>query len=169
MKDINLKELEFLFESNKIEEEYTSTGLQDAIKAWAYALDNRDEFSTKYILNIHKKLMERLNPEIAGQLRDCIVYIGGRICPYISEKELKRELGNWMVRCQKEGRRTGNIEEKIKNWHVEFENIHPFRDGNGRVGRILMNVQRLNYHLPLLIIHQGEEQREYYKWFKEND
>ncbi len=55
----------------------------------------------------------------------------------------------------------------IKNSHIFFEKLHPFEDGNGRTGRILMNLQKLNEELPLLIIHEGEEQMEYYKWFKE--
>jgi hypothetical protein len=56
----------------------------------------------------------------------------------------------------------------IKQWHINFEGIHPFEDGNGRIGRILMNLQRLSVGLPILIIHEGEEQFEYYKWFKKN-
>ncbi|NCN51627.1 Fic family protein, partial [archaeon] len=56
--------------------------------------------------------------------------------------------------------------EKIKRLHIDFEHIHPFRDGNGRTGRILMNIQLINSNLPLKIIHQGEEQQKYYGWFK---
>ena len=54
----------------------------------------------------------------------------------------------------------------IKKLHVDFEKIHPFADGNGRVGRILMNVQMINSGLPLITIHEGIEQQEYYRWFK---
>ena len=54
----------------------------------------------------------------------------------------------------------------IKRWHIQFEHIHPFEDGNGRVGRILMNFQLVKKGLPILVIHEGKEQREYYKWFK---
>ena len=57
-------------------------------------------------------------------------------------------------------------EETIEQDHIWFEKIHPFEDGNGRTGRILMNIQRLNAGLPLLIIHEGKEQMEYYKWFQ---
>jgi Fic family protein len=49
--------------------------------------------------------------------------------------------------------------------HVQYEKIHPFVDGNGRTGRIFMNWWRINNGLPILVIHEGKEQWEYYKWF----
>jgi len=63
-------------------------------------------------------------------------------------------------------RGTFNKEERSKQIHVAFEDIHPFVDGNGRVGRILYNIHRIKLGLPIHIIHEGEEQKEYYKWFK---
>ena len=60
-----------------------------------------------------------------------------------------------------------NVEEIIKS-HIVFEQMHPFADGNGRTGRILMNIQMLNQEYPLLIIHEGKEQQEYYKWFNKS-
>jgi Fic family protein len=37
-------------------------------------------------------------------------------------------------------------------------------DGNGRIGRILLNWQRRYWNLPILIIKESEKE-EYYKWF----
>ena len=56
-------------------------------------------------------------------------------------------------------------EHEIKMSHVEFEEIHPFVDGNGRTGRILMNLYRIYMGFPILIIHTGKEQKEYYSWW----
>ena len=55
--------------------------------------------------------------------------------------------------------------EEIKKWHIMFEHIHPFEDGNGRTGRILMNIQRLKIGLPILIIYEKHKFK-YYDWFK---
>ena len=91
-------------------------------------------------------------------------YFEGKRLPKPEEGELIKKINNWVGNYNSKKEKI-NYEE-IKNFHIDFENLHPFRDGNGRTGRILMNIQMINSNLPLLIIHQGEEQQEYYKWFK---
>lgn len=53
---------------------------------------------------------------------------------------------------------------RLARFHLEFETIHPFNDGNGRVGRILLNWQllRLGYP-PIIIRNKGKEK--YYDTF----
>lgn len=46
-------------------------------------------------------------------------------------------------------------------FHAKFENIHPFADGNGRTGRILMNYILLVHNHPPIIIHE-EDRKDYY-------
>ena len=46
-------------------------------------------------------------------------------------------------------------------FHVKFENIHPFADGNGRAGRLMMNYILLVNDHPPVIIHE-EDRKEYY-------
>lgn len=152
-----LKEIEFLKESNAIEREYSKEALEDAKDAWALAKRHKGDIDIKLILKIHRQLMKTLNPRIAGKLRKVEVQVGYRVCmPSKAVESHLKEL------C----RQISNIEKEIKEWHILFEKIHPFEDGNGRTGRILMNIQRLKLGLPLLIIHEGKEQQEYYKWFK---
>ena len=56
--------------------------------------------------------------------------------------------------------------EDILDFHVEFERIHPFQDGNGRVGRLIMFKECLKYNIVPFII---EEQLKmfYYRGLKE--
>ena len=46
-------------------------------------------------------------------------------------------------------------------FHAKFENIHPFADGNGRTGRLVMNYLLLLNNHPPIIIHE-EDRKDYY-------
>ncbi|GAH64267.1 unnamed protein product, partial [marine sediment metagenome] len=70
------QEWEFLRESNAIEKENSEDAFQDALLAWEFAKKENKSMSESFILQIHKKLMENLNPRIAGKFRDCEVSVG---------------------------------------------------------------------------------------------
>lgn len=57
-----------------------------------------------------------------------------------------------------------DLDEFTKKCHIKFEHIHPFVDGNGRIGRLLYNWHRLRLGLPIKIIYY-KNRREYYDWF----
>ncbi len=157
------KIIEFLKHSNYIEAEYSKEALEDAKKAWEYAYLMKDHISLSYILGIHYILMKRLRPYIAGKVRNCDVRVGGKIKLFINQECLHHDLNRWKIENW-----TKKHPENIKESHIWFEGIHPFKDGNGRVGRILYNIQRINAGLDIHIIHEGKEQMEYYKWFNNN-
>jgi len=50
--------------------------------------------------------------------------------------------------------------------HSRFEQIHPFSDGNGRVGRLLMNAMFLNANFTPAIIRQEQKQLYYAYLYK---
>lgn len=162
----NLDVLEFLIESNLIEDEKSVEAIEDAQKAWEYAMTLK-RIDTKNLLAIHRILMERLNPRIAGKIRDVDVWVGGRMGAKPSQ--LRTKLRKYFFEFNNPLSRSDGLEDSTKIFHVGFEEIHPFEDGNGRTGRILYNWQRLKYHLPIHVIHHGDEQWEYYKWFQKNE
>ena len=57
-------------------------------------------------------------------------------------------------------------------FHVKFENIHPFADGNGRTGRLAMNYLLVRHNHPPIIIHE-EDRKQYYdaleQWDREQN
>ena len=163
---------EFLKQSNYIEREYSEVALKDAEKAWNYAYQNRWKMTIEYVLEIHRLLMKRLRPDIAGRFRDCDVWIGGHRKYFISETLLKEQLEKWIKLCDISKLKDKSNKEKwkeIKFWHIVAEEIHAHEDGNGRTYRLIMNIQRLQCGLPIKVIHEGYEQQCYYLWFHDTD
>jgi len=112
--------------------------------------------------------MRRLDKRIAGKIRNCDVWIGGNRKIFVAEKLIKDDLES-LCDAMKASKGLSSIdakEECAKAMHVDFEDIHPFEDGNGRCGRHIMNKHRLELGLPIHVIHEGKEQQEYYGWFK---
>lgn len=158
--------VEFLKESNAIEGVYGEyPALKDSLEAWDFAYKNRKEIDIDYILEIHRLLMKNLNPRIAGKFRDCDVWIGGHRKIFVSEALLKSELKD-VLSLINSANPPKDKEAFAKHAHILFEKIHPFEDCNGRTGRILYNIHRINLGLDIHIIHTGKEQMSYYQWFK---
>lgn len=162
----------FLRESNAIEGVYSEQAFEDAQRAWKFLMTIHGEIEIQDILTLHRFLMEKIHPEIAGKIRDCTVYIGRKVKPFISHALL---LDNLQTFCEEINVTLAigpdNKELCCKSSHVFFEDIHPFQDGNGRVGRLLMNWQRWRMGLPIMIVRAdidtgGNEQEDYYGWFK---
>jgi len=147
---------EFLDQSNRIEG-YGRKELDESREAFRYLL-SCEMLDRHTVLRTHRIFMRFLDPRIAGNFREVGVQVGGRVCP--PHQNIPTLFGMWLML-------DASDEESIKQNHIEFEKIHPFEDGNGRVGRMIMNWQRINAGLPILIIHVGEEQQAYYRWFDE--
>jgi Fic family protein len=151
------KEIAFLDESNAIEGVYDYDSLVQARRAWAFLCDQK-EMNVSVILKAHKILMKNhdLEPNEKGKFRKCQVWVGGR--EGIDWKYIPEAVEVWSMNCWL-------FPKQWKEHHVRFEQIHPFVDGNGRVGRMLMNWERLKAGLPVLVIREDKKQ-EYYKWFR---
>ena len=171
---------EFLRNSNAIEQVDTVEALEDARDAWDIAL-SFNQMTVGHCLSIHYALMRRLERPIAGNFRNYDVRIGWQIKKFRSHSEFATELevvfgkmntqvGHALAfhseEARKEHQQKDNVDDLAKLLHVDFENIHPFPDGNGRTGRIIYNWHRAKCGMPLHIIHEGAEQMEYYKWFR---
>ena len=99
---------------------------------------------TRTILDLHRTLMTPTEPKIAGAVRDRQNWVGGRyhtpigaefIPPPANQVEpLLGDLAEFMNRDDL----PATLQAALA--HAQFESIHPFADGNGRVGRCLIHV-----------------------------
>lgn len=119
------------------------------------------EFDIKSIHNL--VLADR--PEDRGTFRRVNVRIAGALTnpvqPYLIEPKIEELLNNY-----KEWSKTMHIVECVANFHLHFESIHPFIDGNGRTGRLIMNLQLIKEGLPAINI-KFADRRKYYDAFDE--
>lgn len=149
---------QWIRESNLIEEIDDPQEDLRSLHVWTNLHDRAFSFQT--ILDVHKGVMNDLRPDIAGRTRVVNVCVGNYIAPHW--REVDSFLRMWVDRCLFY---QGHTEAAFQVMHVDFEKIHPFEDGNGRVGRMLMNWQRVRAGLkPLCIL--ASERDEYYKWFR---
>ncbi len=156
---------EFLTESNAIEGVYGLDSFTQAYRAWEY-VSGQKKLTPQVVLRTHKILMlnQPLQPDEKGYFRKCAVYIGGGMGA--NHTEVPSLVEEWCRVMNWKTTKFDDQEDVSKHLHVQYEKIHPFVDGNGRTGRIFMNWWRIKNGLPLLIIHEGEEQMKYYKWFR---
>ena len=115
--------------------------------------------SESVIKNIHALvLMNR--PEDKGVYRRIPVKIMGAytepVQPYLIEPKMTELL-------QSDNERKGAIHdiERIARFHLEFEGIHPFIDGNGRTGRLLMNLELIKCGYPPINVKFADRKRYY--------
>ncbi len=137
--------------------------------AFDYILTTKEDISKKMILGLHHLVVKNtLKPWLENQIgtyRTLQVYIRGADWlppkPHAVPREMKQLLF-WYSRNKK------SVHPLIvaAYVHVAFESIHPFVDGNGRVGRLLMNHILHRHSYPMINIPHAKKQR-YFNCLKE--
>jgi cell filamentation protein, protein adenylyltransferase len=123
------------------------------------------ELNKENILLLHKMLIGSINDEIAGKFRsrDEYVRVGTHIAP--APEHVERLLNNLLIDYKSAD--SNYFIDRIAYFHLEFERIHPFVDGNGRIGRVLLNLQLKQLSYPPIIIRNKGKSDYYYPAFIE--
>lgn len=120
-------------------------------------LSNKEQFGLPLILKWHRDLFKNTKQDIAGSFRDYLVRVGDYLAP--DWQDVKKLISN-LVKFYRNNKRMNAVELSAR-MHYRFEKIHPFGDGNGRVGRLIMNYILWWSGYPMLII-EYKKRKSYY-------
>ncbi len=168
-------ETRYIFETNTIGLSDKAVNVDDIIetsnhfRCIDYMIDNAHlALSEKYIKQLHFLLKSgtsdsRLDWFKVGEYKKLANEVGGidTTEPSAVANEIKALLYSYNSKKEK------SLED-ILSFHVAFERIHPFQDGNGRVGRLIMFGECLRYNIVPFIIDE-EHKLFYYRGLKEWD
>ena len=97
-----------------------------------YRMESLTNLTLEHLLKIHRIIFD--DQPFGGYLRECNVQVGFHRPP---NYQLVEKLMNQLIIAYQD--RLDSI-DNLKAWYNDFETIHPFQDGNGRVGGVILAV-----------------------------
>ncbi len=126
--------------------------------------------SENVIKNIHSLVLIN-RPEDKGVYRRIPVRIMGAYTEPLQPYMVQPAMEGLIIENNKRTE-TMNIIERIARFHLEFEGIHPFIDGNGRTGRLILNLDLIRNGYPPINVKFTDRKR-YYEafdaYYRDND
>jgi len=119
-----------------------------------YMASGSGDIDEALILNLHRMLMNSIRPDAGAYRRHSVRIVGADVptANYLKVPFLMVELIDAIDRPVQDTIR------QMAEIHSRFEQIHPFSDGNGRIGRLLMHATALRKNLPPAVIRQERKQ-----------
>ena len=161
---LTLKETAMVLEGMTIDKKplkdhLEAVGHRDAFLYIEDIARKKTKLSETEIKNIHALvLMDR--PEDKGVYRRIPVRIAGAyaqpVQPYLIEPKMAQLLAE-----NEQRKRTMHCIERIARFHLDFEGIHPFIDGNGRTGRLVLNLELIRCRYPAINVKFADRKRYY--------
>ena len=153
----------FLTEQNQVIKTDDILEAKNHFRAFDFILDSaHKDLSIDYLKELHFILKNNCsNIATIGDFKQKQNFVGDikTTPPKMVEKEILNLLKSYNNKSQKSF-------NDIVDFHFEFETIHPFEDGNGRVGRLIMFKECLKENIVPFIIDE-EVRLFYYRGLKE--
>ena len=145
------------FPSKSMIEHLEAKNHQTAIEYLFNYLTNKEFINEKLALKSHEILMNGIHSD-AGFYRRHGVRIVGSNVPTANHVKVPHLMGELTKDISKKSK---DIISHVAFIHSKFEQIHPFGDGNGRVGRLILNAMLLKENIAPAVVKQ-KEKRKYY-------
>lgn len=149
----------FTIDQKPLKDHLEAVGHKDAFLYVEDIASRNTTLTDSIIKNIHSLVLMN-QPEDKGVFRRIPVKIMGAytepVQPYLIEPKITE-----LLLVNEERKTTMNPIERIACFHLEFEGIHPFIDGNGRTGRLLMNLDLIQNGYPPINVKFTDRKRYY--------
>ncbi|MEK6801030.1 MAG: Fic family protein [Nanoarchaeota archaeon] len=133
-------------------------------KIFLAMLNKKELVSNELLLKWHKEMFYETKEDIAGQYREYLVRVGPYLAP--DWQEVKEKM-NELIDFIKNNKKMNPVELSARA-HYKFEKIHPFGDGNGRIGRLIINQILWHAGYPMIII-EYKKRKSYYKALQKDE
>ncbi|MFL2118182.1 Fic family protein [Marinilactibacillus psychrotolerans] len=139
-----------------IKEFYEIENHKHAFEYMLEQLENDSPLTTGLIKKLHYYLTDRLQYDSGKYKTNPNTILGANFetaSPHHTPSLMDQLVDNLNYKLKNSDTENDKL-EAITDSHIKFERIHPFSDGNGRTGRLLMNYVLLKESLPLLVIEK---------------
>ena len=142
-----------------LREHFEATNHRAAIFHVERIVAREERSSEGQIRNLHGLILRGIDDDQAGRYRRENVAIAGASTTPPDFLHLDEEMRNLIAWLEAAGRM--HPVERAAEFHARFEKIHPFADGNGRTGRLLLNLELMRAGFPPAVIRK-EDRLTYY-------
>ena len=149
-------------DQKSLKDHIEAVGHKEAFEFVSELVKEKGEINEKVIKQIHYLVLAD-KKDYRGIYRRVPVRILGAtnepVQPYLITPKMEELLRNYLASNE-------HIVTKLAKFHIEFESIHPFIDGNGRTGRLLVNLELMKAGYPPIDI-KFTDRIAYYNAFEE--